>query len=62
LQRGGDDVHLGFVQVRRDLHKHRHAALVLPGQGLPALRHCAQQRVQRLVALQRAQVLGVGAG
>jgi hypothetical protein len=62
LERGGDHGDLGFVEVGRDLHEDGHTFAVLRGQGLAAFGDAAQQGVERLVALQRAQVLGVGAG
>jgi hypothetical protein len=52
---------LRLVEIGRDLHEQRHAPAVLRRQCLAPLGHRAQQRVERLVALQRAQVLGVGA-
>ena len=60
LQCGGDHGHLGFVEVGGNLHKHRHAAAMLCGQGLTPLGDGTQQGVQGSVALQSAQVLGVG--
>jgi hypothetical protein len=38
LQRGRDDLHLGFVQVGRNLHKDRNALAMLADQNLAALR------------------------
>ena len=64
-QRGGDQLDLGVIQVGRDLDEQRHiatglAAVLLRQLGLAVLQG-AQQRVQCRIALQRAQVLGVGA-
>ena len=61
-QRGGNHLDLRFFQIRRDLHEQRHPLAVALRQRLALVRHRAEQRVQRLVALQRAQVRGVGAG
>jgi hypothetical protein len=38
LQRGRDDLHLGCVQVGRNLHKDRNALAMLADQNLAALR------------------------
>ena len=62
LQRGGDDLNLPLVQVRRDLQEHRHVPAMFLGQLDAALAQGAEQAVQRFIALQRAQVLRVGAG
>ena len=62
LERGGDDADLRRVEVGRDLHEHRHLAAVLLAQLAAAGLQGGEQGVQRLVALQRAQVLRVRAG
>mmetsp|Transcript_21394 Transcript_21394/g.82924 ORF Transcript_21394/g.82924 Transcript_21394/m.82924 type:complete len:265 (+) Transcript_21394:6278-7072(+) len=62
LERLRDHADLGFLQVGRDLDEHRHAPAGLALQLQLALLKPRQQGVQRLVALQRPQVLGVGAG
>ena len=50
---------LVFVQIGRDLHEDRHAAAMLALQFRLALLQRAEQRVERFVALQGAQVLGI---
>jgi hypothetical protein len=66
MQGGGDHGDLVFVQVGSDFHEQGHAALRAVGAGvllcqlLAALGNRFQQAVERCVALQRAQVLGVG--
>ncbi|KAG1433636.1 hypothetical protein G6F57_022009 [Rhizopus arrhizus] len=59
-QRVGDRVDLLLCQVGGDLHRQRHAALVLIFQRPALVRQLRQQRRQFVAALQRAQVLGVG--
>ena len=60
LQGGGNDVDLCFIQIWGNLDKDGHAAALLRGQLFTALRNGTEQAVQRLVALQGAQVFGVG--
>ena len=62
LEGGGNHINLCVVQVGGNLDKNRHPLAVLRGQGFAAFGNAAQQRVERFVALQRAQVFGVGAG
>jgi hypothetical protein len=62
LQRGGDDLHLGSSRSGAIFTKMGTRLPCCFCQNLAALRDGAQQGVQRFVALQRAQVLGVGAG
>ena len=61
-QRGGDGLHLRLVQIRRDLQKKRHVAAMRIGQLALARLERRQQRGQRLIGLQVAQVPGVGTG
>ena len=56
----GDGVDLVVAQVRGDLDRQRHVALVLVGQREAPLLQLPQQRRQFVAALQRAQVLGIG--
>src|SRR5471032_1682339 len=58
----GDHADLVCIQIRCDLQEDGGFFAVLLCQQLAPLRNRAQQRVQRLVTLQAAQVLGVGAG
>ncbi len=66
FQRGCDDGHLLLCEVGGDLHEDGHAARAprglfrLLGQRLPPLGDGPQQSVQGCIALQGAQVLGVG--
>ena len=60
-QAGGNQRHLGFIKVGRNFDKHRDALAMLRGQGFAALGHGAEQPVERLITLERSQVLGVGA-
>ncbi|MNN11168.1 hypothetical protein D3C81_1241150 [compost metagenome] len=59
-QRVADIADLVGVEVRRDLQRQRHVALVLVGQALLRVLQRRQQAVQLARALQLAQVLGVG--
>ena len=61
LQRGRDHLDLRLVEVGRDLHEQRHPLALPRGQRLALVGDRAEQGVERLVALQRAQVGGVGA-
>ena len=61
-ERGSNHIDLCVVQVGCDLDEQRHAFAMLCCQGFAALGDLVQQRVQRFVALQRAQVFGVGTG
>ena len=58
----GNGLHLAFIQVGRDLEEKRHLPAVLGGQLALARLQRRQQGIQRGLALQLAQVLGVGAG
>ena len=60
LQGGCNDRNLRFVEVGCDLHKHGHAPAMPGAQGLSAFSNGAEQGVQGVIALQCAQVLGVG--
>ena len=60
LQRGGNHAHLLLAQVRGDLHKDGYAPALGGSELFTVPGHGAKQAVQRLVALQRAQVLRVG--
>ena len=61
LQDGGHRIDLRRIEVGRDLHEDRHAAAVLRGELRLAFLHRGQQRVERGVTLQVAQILGVRA-
>ena len=60
-QRGGNQVNLVLLQVRSDLDEQRLVLAMLLRKRRAALHQRIEQGIQRFVALQRAQVLGVGA-
>ena len=57
---GGDAIDLGIVQIRGNLDKERNLPAMLCCQSVAPPHEGIEQGVQRLVALQCAQVLGVG--
>ena len=62
LQGGGNHFNLRFVQVRRNLHKNRYGFTVRLLELLATFGNGAQQAVQRFIALQGTQILGVRTG
>ena len=60
LQRGGDHGHLLILQIRRNFHKHGNTPPLPCRQGFAPLGDRGEQRVERCIALQRSQVLGIG--
>ena len=60
LQRRRNHADLLFIEVGSDLHEHRRALAMLAGKLFAAIGNRTQQSIQRLVALQGTQILGVG--